>query len=333
MKKRFLSLAELLLICALVMIITTPFIVMPDVLYPKRVDSLYVKNQELKFLKGDSSSLEKGSPVFLYNPGSLNLPYENIDVRAIDSALIKAWYIPSDNEQNFILLIIHDLNESRISCLGLAEALQNRNIDICLMDMRAHGSSGGNEFSPGLLAVNDVRAVIDKLFDEYYVEQLAILGIGAGAGVAVQTAAVDDRVSAIVLQSPFKALDKYVERRYRQKWWILNPAYSFIANERLKKQLGYPPENINLPDICSYIFIPTLVIAGNNDNEIPYMESMSVSDASGSDMKNFITIKNADHNEIEEKGGEAYYDAISFFLHRAVPAEVERVRKKVAVND
>jgi pimeloyl-ACP methyl ester carboxylesterase len=144
---------------------------------------------------------------------------------------------------------------------------------------------------------------------------------------------VDDRVSAIVLQSPFLALNKYVDSRYRSKWGILNRAYSYIANNRLKKQLGYSPEKLNLPDICEYIFIPTLVIAGSNDTEIPYMESLSVSEASGSDMKNFITIKNAGHNEIEEKGGEAYYDAISFFLHQAVPAEVERVRKKVAKND
>src|SRR5678810_170236 len=114
MKNRILSFAELLLICVLVMSITVPFIVMPDVLYPERVDSLYVKNQELKFLQGDSSAADKNS-VFLYNPGSLNLAYENIGVRALDSVVLNGWYIPSDNPQNFIVLILHDLNESRIS--------------------------------------------------------------------------------------------------------------------------------------------------------------------------------------------------------------------------
>lgn len=332
MKSRFLSLAELLLICVLVMSITVPFIVMPDILYPEQVDSLYVRNQQIKFQQGDSSDVEKNS-VFLYNPGSLNLAYENIEARALDSAILKAWYIPSDNEQNFIVLVLHDLNESRISCISLAKALQSRNLDVCLMDLRAHGSSGGSEFSPGPMAVNDVRVIIDKLFQEYYVEQLAIMGIGTGAAIAVQTAVLDDRVSAIVLQSPFRALDKYVERRYRGKWGILNPVYSFITNKRLKKQLGYSPEKLNLRDICEYVFIPTLVIAGSNDTEIPYLESQSVVQASGSDMKNFITIKDAKHDEIEEKGGATYYDAISFFLHKAVPAEVERVRKKIAEND
>src|SRR5258706_1983681 len=327
MKRRFLSFAELMLICVLVMSITVPFLVLPDILYPERIDSLYVKNQELKLLQEDSSAAKKNASVFLYNPGSLNLAYENFEVRALDSAVLKAWYIPSDNQQNFIVLVLHDLNESRISGLGLAQALQSRNIDVCLMDLRAHGSSWGNEFSPGPLAVDDVRRVIDKLFEDYYLERLAILGIGTGAAIAIETAAVDDRVSAIVLQSPFLSLDKYVQRRYRQKWGILNSAYSYVTNKRLKKQLGYSPEKLNLPDICEYIFIPTLVIAGSNDAEIPYVESMSVSEASGSDMKNFITIKNASHDEIEEKGGQAYYDAVSFFLNQAVPAEVERVRK------
>src|SRR5262245_59763277 len=147
MKRRFLSLAELLLICVLVMSITVPFIVMPDIFYPERIDSLYVKNQEQKLLQGDSSVLKKNASVFLYNPGSLNLPYEKVQIRTLDSAVLKAWYIPSDNTQNIIVLIIHDINESRISCLSLAKALQSRNIDVCLMDLRAHGSSEGNEFS------------------------------------------------------------------------------------------------------------------------------------------------------------------------------------------
>src|SRR5690349_14490619 len=146
MLKRILSLAELLLICVLVMSMTVPFMVMPDVLYPERIESLYVKNQELNFLQGDSSSAgKKASDVFLYNPGSLHMEYDNLEVRALDSAVLKAWYIPSDNPQNFLVLILHDLGESRINYLGLAKALQNRNIDVCLLDMRAHGSSGGNE--------------------------------------------------------------------------------------------------------------------------------------------------------------------------------------------
>ena len=327
--KRVLSFAELTLVFFLVMCMAAPFVVMPDILYPDRMDSLYVKTREIKFLQSDSTSEKKNHEAFLYNPRSLNLPYENFEVKTKDSVTIKAWWIPSEAKQNFLVIVLHDLNQSKISCLNMSQALHDRNLDVCLVDMRAHGSSGGNEFSPGMLAVSDVRLLLDSLSSQYYIDKLAVIGIGIGSAVAAQFTSVDDRVNALVMQSPFASLDKFLHSHYREKWSAMHNLYSFIAGIRIKNRLGYSLEKLNLPEICKSISVPTLVLAGNRDEEIPYLESVSVFDASAAEMKNFITINDAHHDDFEENGGKAYFDAISSFLHDAVPAETERVRKKI----
>ena len=328
MRKRIWRLAELTLVFFLVMCMAAPFVVMPDILYPERMDSLYVRNLEIKFQQSDSAAKKNQQP-FLYNPSSLNLAYENFEVITQDSVRIKAWYIPSDAEQNFAVVILHDLNDSRISCLPLARELHDRNLDVCMIDMRAHGASGGNEFLPGALAVNDVRLLLDSLSQYYYVDQMAVLGIGMGAAVAAQFASVDERVNALIMQSPFATLEKFIDSHYRKKWGALHRVYSLIATSRIKNQLGYSPEKLNLPAICKFVSVPTLVLAGNRDEEIPYLESVCVFDSSAAEIKNFITISDAAHDDFEEHGGKAYYDAISSFLHDAVPAQTERVRKKI----
>jgi len=331
--KRILSIAELTLVFLIVMSMAVPFVVMPDILYPDRMDSLYVKSLELKYIQSDTSATKKRPEDFLYNPGSLNLPYKNFEVITNDSISINSWYIPSEAKQNFIVIILHDLNDSRISCLNLAHALHDRNLDVCLVDLRAHGSSGGTEFTPGEGSVSDVRLVIDSLSSNYYMDQLAIIGIGTGAAVAAQLTSVDERVNALVLQSPFISLHKFLHSHYRKKWGSLHNLYSFIAGVRIKNQIGYSAEKLNLPEICKSISVPTLVLAGNRDEEVPYLESVSVFDALEAELKNLITINNAAHDDFEDKGGKAYFDAISSFLHEAVPAEAERVRKKIVKND
>lgn len=332
MKKRIWSLAELMLVFIIVMSMAAPFVVMPDILYPQRMDSLYVRNMEIKYLRSDSAE-RKSRQQFLYNPASLNLSYVDFEVTTADSVRIHAWYIPSDAGQNFVVVILHDLNDSRISCLNLAKALHDRNLDVCMIDLRAHGTSGGNEFLPGMLAVSDVRLLLDSLSAHFYVDQLAIFGIGMGAAVAAQIASLDERVNALVMQSPFASLEKFVNSHYRKKWGALHNVYKLIALSRIKSRLGYSPDKLNLPAICKFISVPTLVLAGNRDEEVPYLESVSVFDSCAAEIKNFITINDASHNDFEEHGGNAYFNAISSFLHDAVPAQTERVRKKIAKND
>jgi pimeloyl-ACP methyl ester carboxylesterase len=225
------------------------------------------------------------------------------------------------------------LNDSRISCLNLARALHDRNLDVCMIDLRAHGTSGGSEFLPGMLAVSDVRLLLDSLSEHFYVDQVAMLGIGMGAAIAAQFASIDERVNALVMQSPFASLEKFVISHYRDKWGVLNNVYTMISLSRIKSRLGYSPEKLNLPAICRFISVPTLVLAGNRDEEVPYLESVSVFDSSAAEIKNFITISNASHNDFEEHGGRAYFDAISSFLHDAVPAQAERVKKRIVRND
>src|SRR6185295_3568785 len=87
---------------------------------------------------------------FYYNPGDLNLRYENFNVRTSDWQTLRGWYIASDDTEAITLLLIHDLSESKIAYINFISQMHDRGLNVCVVDMRAHGNSDGTTFSPGI---------------------------------------------------------------------------------------------------------------------------------------------------------------------------------------
>jgi pimeloyl-ACP methyl ester carboxylesterase len=72
-----------------------------------------------------------------------------------------------------------------------------------MMDARAHGESGGPMATYGWLERNDTRAIIDALEVAEHPRHIFALGESMGAGIAVQSAAVDNRIEGVVAEASF----------------------------------------------------------------------------------------------------------------------------------
>jgi len=62
---------------------------------------------------------------------------------------------------------------------------------VVMMDSRAHGASEGAMATYGWLERNDTRFIVDALESSEYPRHLFALGESMGAGIALQSAAVD----------------------------------------------------------------------------------------------------------------------------------------------
>src|SRR5690349_4190448 len=91
----------------------SPYFMMPSIIYPVRVDSLYVHNEQIKSTLNEPGANTQNQKSFLFNPSSVNLYYENFNVRTFDSLTLKGWYIPAEESEAATILILHDLNESK----------------------------------------------------------------------------------------------------------------------------------------------------------------------------------------------------------------------------
>src|SRR5258706_4682642 len=77
---------------------------------------------------------------------------------------------------------------------------------VVMMDSRAHGASEGPMATYGWLERNDARAIVDALEAREHPKHLFALGESMGAGIALQSAASDPRIEAVVAEASFATL-------------------------------------------------------------------------------------------------------------------------------
>ncbi len=328
LNKLFYSVASLLLLFAAFIFLCKVFIT-PELIYPHRVDSLYVRYEVERNI---NSSTGKNVQAF-YNPSSLGMHYENFNVKTSDGLTLSGWYIPTDAEDANTLLIIHDLSESKINYLNFIKQMNDRGLNICAVDLRSHGTSEGAEFTLGTVAIVDIKIIFDSLLKRSDTNHIAVFGVGLGAAIAVQNASLDGRSDALILQSPFSNFADYVDDYSKRKWGSMSFILHSVLERELEKRLQYELTDLDLSMIIKYVSQPTLFICASNDEIIPPRDTYSIYDSSGAREKNLILVKNAKHNTIEQNGGEEYYNRIAEFIRLVIPKKTKDTRfKKLALS-
>src|SRR6185369_4211090 len=298
--------------------------------YPVRIDSLYVKYEAERNSEIISLDLPGKSSQVFYNPASLGMKYENFNIKTVDGLTLKGWYVEAGEDAN-TLLIIHDLNQSKLNYLNLMKQMHDRGLNVCGVDMRGHGNSEGEEFSPGMIAVADIKAIFDSLLKKTGTNHIAVFGVGIGAAVAIECASFDGRSDVLILQSPFGSFSDYVANYSKRKWGSMAFLFHAVLERELEQRLQYDLQDLDLSEIIKYVNTPTLVISGSDDEIIPSMESYAVFDSSAAREKKLYLVRNGRHDNIEQLDGEDYYNCIAEFILNTVPRKSKETRfKKLA---
>ena len=154
--------------------------------------------------------------------------------------MLKGWYFkPATVCNGTTILIIHDINESKISYLMAAKAFTERGFDVCCVDMRACGESGGTYFTLGTLISNDISIILDSLFCKPEINEIALFGAGTGAAIVIQAASYDPRPMAVIVQNSFTRLTGYYSRYARHKWGIVGDWFFPQMKKELENQAGF----------------------------------------------------------------------------------------------
>lgn len=131
-----------------------------------------------------------------------SLPHRELVVRGERGAAIRGWLFPARGPSRGLVVYLHGLADNRASGVGIAERYVTRGYDVLLYDARAHGASSGDACTWGVLEKRD----LSRLIDAVGATRVALVGVSMGAGVAIQTAAQDRRVVAVVAAAPFASL-------------------------------------------------------------------------------------------------------------------------------
>ena len=324
LNKLFFLIASIFILSA-AFIIVAPTLITTSFIYPTRIDSTYVVFHSINNTEIDTNHLR---------PSDEGLDYTNISLKTNDGETLNGWYIPTTDTPANTVLIIHDLNQSKLMLLDQIKQLHDRGMHVCIFDMRAHGESSGEIFTIGMPAIADMKLITDTILKFPETKHLVLFGMGIGSAIAMQSAVYDGRCDALILQSPFNNLDTYLSRYSYNRWGNLKYLWYPIFRKKVEKFLECPVSELDLTKIAAFNEAPVLFITASDDAEVFTSETLQIFLASASKKKDLFLVRKADHNNIAAIGAEKYYNRISNFINTVLPREPKKTRyKKLAFND
>ena len=147
------------------------------------------------------------------SPADLSLPYETdvfevaevVDAPGRGKLLLHAWWIPHPLARGRCVILLHGYADARPGALAWLPMLHDLQINVLMLDQRAHGQSTGVHCTAGYFERQDLSQVIDQLRKERPsdAQHIAILGISMGGVTAIAVGAMRDDLAGIIADSPF----------------------------------------------------------------------------------------------------------------------------------
>lgn len=130
-------------------------------------------------------------------PADLGLEYEDVTLTTTDEIVVMGWYIPSRNRA--AIIAVHALQGNRTNTLYHAQALGQHGYGVLLLDLRAHGESGGDAFAAGWNSDQEILAAVDYLQSRQDVdsERIGALGLSVGANAIIYAAVESNDIKAL----------------------------------------------------------------------------------------------------------------------------------------
>src|SRR5579864_1179739 len=193
---------------------------------------------------------------------------------------LRAWYLEPEHANHDVVLLLHGLGDNRLGMTGYAEMLLKHGYGVLMPDARAHGISGGDLATYGLLERDDVRHWFEWLQNKVHPHCIFGLAESMGAVQLLQSLAVEPNFCAVVAESSFSTFHEIAYDRMGQHFnagpWvgrtILRPVVE-IALLMVRFSDHIDLTQASPADIVASTRVPVLLIHGQVDGNIPVRHS------------------------------------------------------------
>jgi pimeloyl-ACP methyl ester carboxylesterase len=242
---------------------------------------------------------------------------------ASDGTRIAGWFVPAANKPGPTaptVVLAHADEGNKSDMLAWAEPL-HATYNLVFFDFRNHGQSAGNTTTLGVREATDVKAVVDWLAATKRPSAIALLGVAMGGAAAIDEAAADDRVDAVILDSTHATLANAIEARLEHDGYPLAVpgAWSVLLGGLLRTG-----EDMTVADpvqaIDRYGARPVLIVAAGNDDAIGPNDPAELVAAArqGGATAELETCPGAAHTQSVTKCSKEYSGWVLGFLERSL---------------
>jgi pimeloyl-ACP methyl ester carboxylesterase len=242
---------------------------------------------------------------------------------ASDGIRIAGWYIPaaSAGTASPTIVLAHSNGSSKSQMLRWAEPL-HADYNLVLFDFRNHGQSSGDLTTLGVREVRDLQAVVDWVERTKSPPSIAVLGVSMGGATAIDEAAGDERVAAVILDSTHATLVSALQAQLEGRGLplALPGAWSILLGGLLRTG-----EDLSVADPVQAIARignrPVLIVAAGHDEAVGPGDAAELTTAGKADGApvELKTCPGAGHGGSVETCSSEYAGWVLGFLERSLP--------------
>lgn len=256
--------------------------------------------------------------------------FTRVEFVAADGTNLVGWWIPArpqpatrkntpENWGHDTVIICHGLGSNKWNAMPMAGGCGEAGYNLLVFDFRAHGESGGQLTTYGMLEKQDVLAAVRWVKSTHPDQSIKVYGVGASMGAAALVSAAGDdsptgrAIDAVVVFGTYARLDELVHE-------VCNNYFPSPLNT-LAYRLGLPIAEAHVgedlsafapADAISKIWPrPVLVIHGMKDEIIPFSQGQELFMAA-SPPRLHIWKPEGTHNDVVQDAGLA--DQVVKFL-------------------
>lgn len=204
-------------------------------------------------------------------PKDFGWNFEDITLITSDNIKLAAWFVPSEQKSDKVVIVLHGYPFDKANILGWASFLQ-KDFNLFFFDFRYFGESEGSATSVGYHEQKDLKAAIDYLQEKEY-KKIGAMGFSLGGAVAIMSTSYDNRIKAVVSDSAFANIDLMIGEYYKNLSVLKYPLIP-LTKMWARVIIGVGTDKISPEKAAQNLKIPVLLIHSKKDQVIPFENAL-----------------------------------------------------------
>jgi fermentation-respiration switch protein FrsA (DUF1100 family) len=211
------------------------------------------------------------------------------------------------------VLLLHGVRGDRRQMVGRARFLHAAGYSVLLIDLPAHGQSGGERITFGYREADGVKVALRFLRQTLPGERIAAIGVSLGAASVVLASSGNGGPDVVVLESMYPTIEDAARNRLVARLGTVGAELTPVLLSLLQIRLGIGADQLRPIDRLSALQAPVLIAAGTDDRYTSATETKRLFDAAA-EPKELWLLKGATHVDLHAFDPRAYESRVSAFL-------------------
>jgi pimeloyl-ACP methyl ester carboxylesterase len=236
-------------------------------------------------------------------------------------ASLDAWSLspPGGTSHQGTVVLLHGIRGDKSSLLGFARRFRDAGYRAVMPDLRGHGSSSGDFLTYGVVESKDVSQLVDAIAARFGEKRVVLFGYSYGGAVAIQAAARDSRIEAVVAVATFASLRQVVSD-YKTRFFpaldpIIPATWLQARLDDAGRRARFDPDAADPARAAAELDVPLLLIHGTSDTQIPPDHARALSRSSSH--SSLVLIDGETHDSMLNHAAARIEDEALAFLRKS----------------